>query len=258
MPPHAFPVLTRPHMRWARWALLVTGLTGTFGHVRTSDSVKIMYEASIEELDTRSMSLQTPHISQHITFQTHVQQAVFSRARERRRHSEARARIGTRGGVRVAFGTVSTVVKRSFNGVARGSGRVKVLGGHPALLHTNRCRLILSWRTRSRSRVCSDASATLTVARGRSLRSPLSRWRWTRSKRASRSVFLDGRARATRAMGRKGSCCTPYYDLCLLCADSAPVCAPADPPLRPGRILGERRARVLKERVAGDVYTSDL
>ena len=55
-------------------------------------------------------------MSQHTTFQTHVQQAVFSRARERRRHSEAGARIGTRGGVRVAFGTVPTAVKRSFNG----------------------------------------------------------------------------------------------------------------------------------------------
>ena len=158
-----------------------------------------MYEASVEELDTRSMSLQTPHISQHITFQTHVQEAVSSRARERRTHSEARARIGTRGGVRVAFGTVSTTVMRFFNGVARGSGRVKDLGGRPALLHTNRCRPVLSPVQRSRSRVCSDASATLTVARGRRARVPLSTWRWTRSKRASRSVFPDGRARAQRA-----------------------------------------------------------
>ena len=84
-----------------------------------------MYEASVEELDTRSMSLQTPHISQHITFQTHVQlqEAVSSRARERRTHSEARARIGTGAGVRVAFGTVSTTVMRFFNGDARGSAR---------------------------------------------------------------------------------------------------------------------------------------
>ena len=179
-----------------RCQLSLTGAAGTFGHGRTSDSVKIMYEASVEKLDTRSMSLQTPHISQHITFQTHVQQAVFSRARERRRHSEARARIGTRGGVRVAFGTVSTMVKRSFNGNARGRCRVKVLGGHPALLHTNRCRLILSPGTRSRSRVCSDASATLTVARRRRSCVRLSRWRWMRSKRASRSVFPETVERA--------------------------------------------------------------
>ena len=78
-----------------------------------------MYEASVEELDARSMRLQTFHSSSHITFQTHVQEAVFSERARRRRHSEARARIGTRGGARVAFGTVSTTVMRSFNGVGR-------------------------------------------------------------------------------------------------------------------------------------------
>ena len=49
---------------------------------------------------------------------------------------------------------VSTAVKRSFNGVARRTSGVKVLEGHPAPLHTNRCRLILNPGTRSRSRVC--------------------------------------------------------------------------------------------------------
>ena len=91
------------------------------------------------------MRPQTFHRSSLITFQTHVQEAVFSERARRRRHSEARARIGTRGGARVAFGTVSTTVMRSFNGVARRTSRVKVLSDHPALLHTNRwrCRLVL-------------------------------------------------------------------------------------------------------------------
>ena len=151
------------------------------------------------------MRPQTFHRSSLITFQTHMQEAVFSERARRRRHSEARARIGTRGGARVAFGTVSTTVMRSFNGVARRTSRVKVLSDHPALLHTNRCRLVLSPGTRSCSRVCCFASATLTVARRIRSYVRLSRWRWTRSKRASRSVSPDGRARASREMGRKGS-----------------------------------------------------
>ena len=48
---------------------------------------------------------------------------------------------------------VSTAVKRSFNGVARRTSGVKVLEGHPAPLHTNRCRLILSWKTHALARL---------------------------------------------------------------------------------------------------------
>ena len=58
----------------------------------------------------------------------------MTRARKSRRHSEGCARIGTRGGARVGFSMVSTAVKRSFNGVARRTSRVKVLEGHPAPL----------------------------------------------------------------------------------------------------------------------------
>ena len=53
---------------------------------------------------------------------------------------------------------VSTAVKRSFNGVARRTSRVKVLEGPPAPLHTNRCRLIFletrNTRTLARLIVC--------------------------------------------------------------------------------------------------------
>ena len=65
------------------------------------------------------MRLQTFHRSSLLTFQTRVQEAVLSERARRKRHSEERARIGTRGGARVGFGTVSTTVYRSPNAVAR-------------------------------------------------------------------------------------------------------------------------------------------
>ena len=59
-----------------------------------------------------------------------------------------RARIGTRGGVRVAFGTVSTTVMRSFNGVARRTSPVKVLSGPQPRLLIVGCRLVLTLESR--------------------------------------------------------------------------------------------------------------
>ena len=107
------------------------------------------------------MRLQTFHRSSLLTFQTRVQEAVCSERARRKRHSEERARIGTRGGARVAFGTVSTTVMRSlsFNGVARRTSPVKVLSGPQPRLLIVGCRLVLSRRTRSCSRVCCFASA---------------------------------------------------------------------------------------------------
>ena len=49
------------------------------------------------------MSLYTFHSSQHRTAGTHVQVAVSASAGEEDSHFSARARIGTRGGARVAF-----------------------------------------------------------------------------------------------------------------------------------------------------------
>ena len=110
------------------------------------------------------MRLQTFHRSSLLTFQTRVQEAVFSERERRKRHSEERARIGTRGGARVAFGTVSTTVMRSFNGVARRTSRVKVLSGPQPRLLIVGCRLILSPGNALCSRVCSDARSVLTAA----------------------------------------------------------------------------------------------
>ena len=144
-----------------------------------------MYEASVEELDTRSMSLQTLHSSQLLTFQTHVQEAVSRARAERSRRSGARARIGTRGGVRVAFGTASTTVMPSFNGVARRRSSVKVLSGHPAQLHTIGCHLVLRRGTRSCSRACASSIATRPVARALLFRLRLSRSHSNHPRRSS-------------------------------------------------------------------------
>ena len=144
--------------------LTLTGATGKIDFPGRPIQQKL-FTPSIEELDTRSMRPQTFHRPSLITFQTHMQEAVFSERARRRRHSEARARIGTRGGARVAFGTVSTTVMRSFNGVARRTSRVKVLSDHPALLHTNRSRLVSRRGIALSSRVCSDSRSVLTAAR---------------------------------------------------------------------------------------------
>ena len=86
--------------------------------------------SSIEELDTRSMHIQTPLGSLPATGGSHVQRAILSQAPTMKRHISSRARIGLRSGERVGIGTVSTTVARSFNGNARSSSQVKVLVGH--------------------------------------------------------------------------------------------------------------------------------
>ena len=82
-----------------------------------------------------------------------MQVAVSASAGEEDSHFSARARIGTRGGARVAFDTASTMVHRSFNGDARRKSGVKVLVDHPGALIINRCRLILSWTEAPRSQL---------------------------------------------------------------------------------------------------------
>ena len=155
------------------------------------------------------MSLYTFHSSQHRTAGTHVQVAVSASAGEEDSHFSARARIGTRGGARVAFDTASTTVHRSFNGDARRKSGVKVLVDHPGALIINRCRLFSSPGPRSRSRLWRYANATLTVARARSVRVPLSRWRWQNCRRASKALPSDESVRERRERGENSSCRTP-------------------------------------------------
>ena len=91
--------------------------------------MKSLNIAAIEELDTRSMSIHSPHGYEHITVGTHVQDAILSRAHVLSRHISARARIGSRSGERVGFHAASTALKRSFNGDARRSSADLLLEG---------------------------------------------------------------------------------------------------------------------------------
>ena len=85
--------------------------------------MKMVTVSFIEELDTRSMSLQTPLRSKHITAGTHAQVLIFSRASTMGRHFASRARIESRGGSGVGIDAASTTVHRSFNGNARRKSR---------------------------------------------------------------------------------------------------------------------------------------
>ena len=85
--------------------------------------VKMVTVPFIEELDTRSMSLQTPLRSKHITAGTHAQVLIFSRASTMGRHFASSVRIESRGASGVGIDTASTTVHRSFNGNARRKSR---------------------------------------------------------------------------------------------------------------------------------------
>ena len=108
------------------------GADGKNRLIRASDSVKRQLVASIEQLNTRYMHIQTPLSSLPATSGSHVQHAVLSQAPTMKRHISSRARIGLRGGERVGIDTVPTTVARSFNGDARSSSQVKVLVDHHA------------------------------------------------------------------------------------------------------------------------------
>ena len=84
--------------------------------------------APVQLLNTRSMHMQTPHSSQHITVGTHGKVAISSRRHRWCKHSIARARIGVPSSVRGWIKVASTTVHRSFNGDARLRSRTKLLG----------------------------------------------------------------------------------------------------------------------------------
>ena len=74
---------------------------------------------SIEELDTRSMSLFAHPYRLLVPVGTHTLVTFFSRGSSPSRHFVARARMGLRGGVRARIDTASTMVHRSLDAVAR-------------------------------------------------------------------------------------------------------------------------------------------
>ena len=87
--------------------------------LRTKDSVKILTVPSIEELDTRSMSLFARPYRLLVPVGTHALVTFFSRGSSPSRHFVARARMGLRGGVQARIDTASTTVHRSLDAVAR-------------------------------------------------------------------------------------------------------------------------------------------
>ena len=95
-------------------------------HVRTTDSVKTLAVSSIEELNTRSMSLSARACDFLVAVGSHAPDTDSSRASSPSRHFVARARMGLRGGVRARIDTVSTTVHRSLDAVARKKSRVLI------------------------------------------------------------------------------------------------------------------------------------
>ena len=75
--------------------------------------------ASVEELDTRSMQVQTRHSSQYITVSSCEQIMILRGPRASRRQFSARARIAKRGLERVGFDAASMLDDRLFNGDPR-------------------------------------------------------------------------------------------------------------------------------------------
>ena len=113
------------------WTLL-RGPTGKIGHVKTSDSPKTQTVASIEDLETSTMKLQTPHGSNLTTVGTRRRERIFPERRTRSSHISARARIGARSGLRGGIDAASTAVKRSCNGDARRRSQLSLQEGQAA------------------------------------------------------------------------------------------------------------------------------
>ncbi len=154
-------------------------------HVRTSVSVKTLTVSSIEELNTRSMSLSARPCDLLVTGGSHVSEAISSRLSSPRQHFGARARTGLRSGERDRTDTVSTMEHSSSNAVARGKGWRLAQVSQRTRRHRKRSCSDLRRGYHSRSRVCSDPCRTLTGTwRRRAAMSPSKR-RWKRSKRAS-------------------------------------------------------------------------
>ena len=105
-------------------ALLVEGPVGKSDDVRTTVSVKTLTVSSVEELNTRSMSLSACPCDLLVTVGSHEQQSISRRAPPPGRHFWSRARMGLWSGVRVRFDTVSITVYRSLNAVTRGKSRL--------------------------------------------------------------------------------------------------------------------------------------
>ena len=110
----------RRGMEGTCYNLHVVGPTGKSDDVRTTVSVKTLTVSSVEELNTRSMSLSACPCDLLVTVGSHEQQSISRRAPPPGRHFWSRARMGLWSGVRARFDTVSITVYRSLNAVTHG------------------------------------------------------------------------------------------------------------------------------------------
>ena len=143
----------------------VRGPVGKSDHVKTTATVKVRYVSSIEELDTRSMSLSARPCDLLAPVGSHARVTIFSRESRRRWHFGARARIGLRSAERARFDTSSTMEHRSPIGVARRKRRRLAQVSQRTPRHRNRICSDLRRRYLSRSRVCSFSIAVWMGAR---------------------------------------------------------------------------------------------
>ena len=134
------------------------GSGGNFVDVRTTDSVKTLTVSSIEELDTRSMSVFARLYDLLVAVGSHASHAISREASSPSRHFVARARMGLRGGVRARIDTASTAVHRSLDAVAREKSRVLT----PAASRVRKLSLFFRRMYLWTLSVCSDSHAVFT------------------------------------------------------------------------------------------------
>ena len=134
------------------------GPVGKTSYLRTKDSVKTLTVPSIEELNTRSMSVFARPCDFLVAVGTHAPVTILSQASSPSRHFVARARMGLRGGVRACIHTVSIMVHGSLDAVAREKSPVLT----PAVSRVRTLSLFLRRWYLSRSCLCSDSHAVFT------------------------------------------------------------------------------------------------
>ena len=98
---------------------LGSGRTGKDDPLRTSDSAKTLSVSSVDELDTRSLVVQSSHSSYHTTDGSHDQTAILSETSTWSMVISGCARGGLRSGVGVGFDSASTMLGQPKNGDAR-------------------------------------------------------------------------------------------------------------------------------------------
>ena len=94
---------------------VVRGLVEKTSVLRASVSSTTLTVSSIEELNTRSMSLHTRPCDLLVTDDSHMSDAISSRALSTSRHFWPCTQMGLRSGVRARFDTVSSTEHRSPN-----------------------------------------------------------------------------------------------------------------------------------------------